>query len=74
MFLLLTIRRVISIDMARTKQMGRLTRMTNLEQVERHQGMATVVRQRRRHRRTRDIALPVDHPGASTKGRTGRAT
>ena len=74
MFLLLTIGRVISIDMARTKQTGRLARMTNLQQVERHQAMATTVRQRRRHRRTRDIAPPVDRPGASTEGRTGRAT
>ena len=37
MFLLLTIGRVISIDMARTKQTGRLARMTDLQQVERHQ-------------------------------------
>ena len=60
MFLLLTIGRVISINMARTKQTGRLARMTDLQQVERHQAMAAVVRKRRRHRRTRDIAPPVE--------------
>ena len=60
MFLLLTIGQVISIDMARTKQTGRLARMTDLQQVERHQAMAAAVRQRRRHRRTRDIAPPAE--------------
>ena len=46
--------------MARTKQTGQLARMTNLQQVERHQAMATAVRQRRRHRRIRNIALPIE--------------
>ena len=60
MFLLLTVGRVISIDMARTKQTGRLARMTNLQQVKRHQAMATVVHQRRRHRRTKGHRPPTE--------------
>ena len=59
MFFLLTIRQVISVDMAWTKQTGRHARMTNLQQVERHQAMAATMRQCRRPRCTRDIALPA---------------
>ena len=48
--------------MARTKQTGRLVRVTDLHVVERHQAMARGPSRRRRHRRTRDIAAPTRGP------------
>ena len=46
-------------DIPRTKQTGRLVRVTDLHIVERHQAMAQGPHQSRHHRHTRDIAAPT---------------